>query len=222
MRVIVAVLLASLCASVALAGEGVGLGPGLQQWDFLELRPGAHMFYWLYNTLANVAAPEDRPVVVWLQGGPGASSTGYGNFEELGVLDLNLNYRNSTWVNEVNVVFVDNPVGTGYSYVEKTSLIPRSNAEVAADLVTFTKLFLERNPHFVKTPFFIFSESYGGKMAAEYALELQKAVERGDFEVNFQGVALGDGWVSPIDSVLTWAPFLLQTVSSLVGQLEWI
>lgn len=56
------------------------------------------MFWWLYYTTANNVHHTDRPLVIWLQGGPGASSTGYGNFEELGPLDLFLNERNSTWV----------------------------------------------------------------------------------------------------------------------------
>jgi len=32
------------------------------------------------------------------QGGPGASSTGFGNFVEIGPLDVNLAPRNTTWV----------------------------------------------------------------------------------------------------------------------------
>ena len=60
---------------------------------------------------------EHKPLVMWLQGGPGGSSTGYGNFEEIGPLDLNLEARDTTWIKEANVLFVDNPVGSGYSYV---------------------------------------------------------------------------------------------------------
>lgn len=40
----------------------------------------------------------EKPLVMWLQGGPGASSTGYGNFEELGPNDVNMNPRDYTWV----------------------------------------------------------------------------------------------------------------------------
>jgi serine carboxypeptidase 1 len=39
-----------------------------------------------------------------------------------------------------------------------------------------------------------------------------QAIKDGDIDVPLKGVALGDSWVSPIDSVLTWAPFLLQLV----------
>lgn len=56
------------------------------------------MFWWLYYTTADVPNYYDKPLIIWLQGGPGASSTGYGNFEEIGPLNLNLAYRNYTWV----------------------------------------------------------------------------------------------------------------------------
>lgn len=57
------------------------------------------MFWWLYYTTASVANYTEEPLILWLQGGPGASSTGYGNFEEIGPLDVNLSHRNHTWVN---------------------------------------------------------------------------------------------------------------------------
>lgn len=69
------------------------------------------MFWWLHYTIANNAQFTDRPLILWLQGGPGSSSTGYGNFEILGPLDLKLNERDFTWIKTHNVLFVDNPVG---------------------------------------------------------------------------------------------------------------
>lgn len=39
---------------------------------------------------------------------------------------------------------------------------------------------------------------------------LFQAIKAGTIECNLVGVGLGDSWVSPIDSVLTWAPYLLQ------------
>lgn len=75
-----------------------GFGPGEQEWGYVQVRPKANMFWWLYYTTANVNSYYDKPLVIWLQGGPGGSSTSYGNFEELGPLDVNLNPRNYTWV----------------------------------------------------------------------------------------------------------------------------
>lgn len=54
---------------------------------------------------------DTAPLVVWLQGGPGGSSTGFGNFLEIGPLDSTLTPRNISWIQTANVLFIDNPVG---------------------------------------------------------------------------------------------------------------
>lgn len=185
-----------------------GFGPGKQDWGFVDVRPGAHMFYWLYYTTAPVEDYTERPLVIWLQGGPGASSM-YGNFEELGPLTLELDERNHTWVKHYNVLFIDNPVGTGFSYVDDFSLLTKSNAEIADDLLALMKEFYKRNPEFKDTPLHIYAESYGGKMAPEIAYVLAKAIELGEIEANLQSIGIVAPWASPIDSVLSWGEFLL-------------
>lgn len=75
-----------------------GVGPGEQDWGYVTVRPGAHMFYWLYYHEKTT----EEPLVIWLQGGPGASSTGYGNFEEIGIVDMNLSVRNHSWVGKLH------------------------------------------------------------------------------------------------------------------------
>uniref|UniRef100_A0A914WND1 Uncharacterized protein n=1 Tax=Plectus sambesii TaxID=2011161 RepID=A0A914WND1_9BILA len=64
-----------------------------EKWGYVKVRENANLFWWLYYT-----ADSDRPLILWLQGGPGASSAGFGNFKEIGPLDTSLNPRNSTWV----------------------------------------------------------------------------------------------------------------------------
>lgn len=48
-------------------------------------------------------------------------------------------------------------------------------------------------------------------MAAAISLELTKAIAHGSMKCNFAGVALGDSWISPLDSVMTWGPYLYTT-----------
>lgn len=70
----------------------------------IDVRPGAHMFWWMHFTKAQgIENFTDRPYIFWLQGGPGSSSSGYGNFEILGPLDLAEKERNFTWINSHNV-----------------------------------------------------------------------------------------------------------------------
>lgn len=68
---------------------------------------------------------KNYPTLIWLNGGPGSSSQ-LGNLMELGpfwvVPDAAEPYKivrnNYTWVKEYNVMFVDQPVGTGLSYAD--------------------------------------------------------------------------------------------------------
>lgn len=128
------------------------------------------MFWWLHQTSAEVENYSERPLIIWLQGGPGASSTGFGNFAELGPLDADLNSRSSTWIKSYNVLFVDNPVGVGFSHVDTSSYLTTTNRQIAEDFLVFLKEFYKTIPDLKNTPLFIFAESYGGKMAAEIAL----------------------------------------------------
>lgn len=79
-----------------------------------------------------------------MQGGPGGSSTGFGNFQEIGPLDVDLKPRNTSWIQAANILFVDNPVGTGYSYVDEDSAYTTNVDEIAEDLVTLFSAFLKK------------------------------------------------------------------------------
>lgn len=181
---------------------------GKEVWDYVTVRKDAHMFWWLYYATNPCKNFSELPLVMWLQGGPGGSSTGFGNFEEIGPLDSTLKPRKTTWLQSASLLFVDNPVGTGFSYVRKDGTYAKDLATVASDMMVLLESFFSCRPEFQTIPFYIFSESYGGKMAAGIALELHKAVQEGTIKCNFSGVALGDSWISPVDSVLSWGPYL--------------
>ncbi|XP_071430035.1 retinoid-inducible serine carboxypeptidase isoform X2 [Pithys albifrons albifrons] len=180
-------------------------------WGYVQVRNKAHMFWWLYYANNPTKDFTELPLVLWLQGGPGASGCGYGNFEEIGPLDKEMKPRNTTWLQAASILFVDNPVGTGFSYVDDCSLFAKNLTMVVSDMMAFLGEFFTCRTEFQTIPFYIFSESYGGKMAAGIALELHKAVQKGTIKCNFMGTALGDSWISPLDSVLSWGPYLYST-----------
>nr|XP_006125217.1 retinoid-inducible serine carboxypeptidase [Pelodiscus sinensis] len=169
------------------------------------------MFWWLYYANNPTKNFTELPLIMWLQGGPGASGCGFGNFEEIGPLDAKLKPRNTTWLQAASLLFVDNPVGTGFSYTNDSNAFAKDLATVSSDMLVFLKEFFGTKEEFKTIPFYIFSESYGGKMAAGIALELYKAIHTGNIECNFGGAALGDSWISPLDSVLSWGPYLYST-----------
>ncbi|KAK4096183.1 alpha/beta-hydrolase [Parathielavia hyrcaniae] len=83
-----------------------------------EGRPyNIHSFFWFFEARKN---PEHAPLSLWLQGGPGAGSMPYavgGN----GPCSVTRNSRDTvlnpwSWNNEVNMLYLDQPVQTGFSY----------------------------------------------------------------------------------------------------------
>ncbi|KAK7003896.1 retinoid-inducible serine carboxypeptidase [Biomphalaria glabrata] len=181
-----------------------------EEWSYVQVRPKAHLFYWLYYT-THQSGYKNRPLILWLQGGPGGSGTGFGNFEELGPLDGNLKPRSTTWLQTASLLFIDSPVGTGYSYAEDDSAFTTNVAEISRDLLSLMKNFTTTYKDFQNIPFYIFSESYGGKMTADFSSVLYNEIQNGGIKMNFQGFAMGDSWISPVDSTNSWGPFLYAT-----------
>jgi serine carboxypeptidase 1 len=205
-------MLSKLCFLLSLTSTTFAANTTADEtWGYVDVRPGAHIFWWQYA--ASAPNPESLPTVMWLQGGPGASGTGYGNFAEFGKLDWNLYPRNSSWVNApVNLLFVDSPVGAGYSYVDDISTqLPTTNAAIAADLVAVVTAFMAATPAASKQPFYVATESYGGKMVVDFSLAMLAAIDAGTVTADFRGIVIGDAWVSGIDSVDSWGPFLRAT-----------
>ena len=73
-------MIASLLSLALLCAAASAQTLPAEQWGYVDVRTGAHIFWWFYR--ANDPSPDTRPTVLWLQGGPGASGTGYGNFAE--------------------------------------------------------------------------------------------------------------------------------------------
>ncbi|XP_031485820.1 serine carboxypeptidase-like 51 [Nymphaea colorata] len=193
----------------------VGTDDKMEEWGYVEVRPKAHMFWWLYRSpyrVQNSTAP--WPIVLWLQGGPGSSGVGLGNFKEIGPLDTNLKPRNSTWLRKADLLFVDSPVGTGYSFVEEQDLAVKTDEEAATDLTTLLIKLFNNNESLQSSPLYVVAESYGGKHAATLGLAVYDAIQAGKLKMKLGGVSLGDSWISPEDFVLSWGP-LLKDVSRL-------
>ncbi|KAL4578791.1 hypothetical protein LXL04_014922 [Taraxacum kok-saghyz] len=199
--------LGCISSVTSIGNSSGGTIDGSETWGYVEVRPRAHMFWWLYKSPNKPKHPtKPWPTILWLQGGPGGSGVGFGNFGELGPVDVDLKPRNSTWLQKADLLFVDSPVGTGYSYVEDESLFVKTDVEAAIDVTTLLKAIYNGNN--TMSPLYIFAESYGGKFAVTLALAALQAIEKQELKLQLGGVALGDSWISPEDFVLSWGPLL--------------
>ncbi|KAJ1418675.1 Serine carboxypeptidase, histidine active site [Sesbania bispinosa] len=84
---------------------------------------GRALFYWFFEAKSQ---PSNKPLLLWLNGGPGCSSIGYGAVVEIGPLLVNkngegLSFNTYSWNQEANLLFVESPVGVGFSYTNTSS-----------------------------------------------------------------------------------------------------
>jgi serine carboxypeptidase 1 len=118
--------------------------------------------------------------------------------------------RTYTWLNESHaLVFLDQPVGTGFSYVRKSAGYAKSEEDLVRHMTIVVKQMYSRFTTFHGRPLYIFSESYGGKMNAYISVGLfeQRSQIPG---LNLAGVALGDSWISPEEAVKSYGEYFYQ------------
>jgi cathepsin A (carboxypeptidase C) len=124
-----------------------------------------HLFFWYFKSETATKSTGSEPLALWLTGGPGGSSM-LGMLQELGPCLIN-DYGNGTvynpygWNKETALIFVDQPAGVGFSYVDEGELIPDNSFTAAADMHLFLQLFVNQVfPEHSKGPLVITGESY--------------------------------------------------------------
>ncbi|KAL3591714.1 hypothetical protein D5086_010354 [Populus alba] len=133
---------------------------------------GRALFYWFFEAIEN---PEEKPLLLWLNGGPGCSSIGYGEAEELGPFfpkrgGQELQFNPHTWNNVANLLFLESPVGVGFSYSNTTSDLRELGDKVTAqDSYIFLVRWFQRFPQLKSHEFYISGESYAGHYVPQLA-----------------------------------------------------
>jgi len=165
------------------------------------------MFYWLFRSRGS---PASDPLVIWLTGGPGCASE-VALFYENGPYtinnDLSLNSNAQAWNKVSNLLYVDQPVGTGFSRCSSIFHYDSTEDEIAANMFLFIQEFLVANPDFKGRDFYITGESYAGHYIPAIAYHFTKEIAPGSLGLNFKGIAIGNGWVDPYVQYPQYAEF---------------
>lgn len=134
--------------------------------------------------------PKNDPVVLWLNGGPGCSSM-TGLFLELGpaTIDKNIKVVNNphAWNTNASVLFLDQPVNTGFSYGGGSV---SDTVAAAKDVYALLTLFFHKFPEYAEQDFHISGESYGGHYVPTIATEILSHKER---NINLKSILVGNG-----------------------------
>lgn len=169
----------------------------------------SNLFFWFFPSETNSAT---APVVLWLQGGPGATSL-IGLFTENGPYVIKrkhgLKLREYTWMKNHNVIYIDNPVGTGYSFTQKDDGYAQNEVAVGQDLYNALLQFFQLFPDLQKNDFFVTGESYAGKYVPAISYTIYKNNPGAKQKINLQGLAIGNGLSDP-EHQLKYGDYLYQ------------
>ncbi|KAH1217347.1 Serine carboxypeptidase-like 31 [Glycine soja] len=172
---------------------------------------GRALFYWFYEAITQ---PKEKPLVLWLNGGPGCSSVGYGATQEIGpfLVDTDgqgLKFNNFSWNKEANMLFLESPVGVGFSYSNTSSDYDQLGDELtdlaltssiallllfvtANDAYSFLHNWFQKFPSYRGRTFYIAGESYAGKYVPELAELIHDRNKDPSLYIDLKGILLGN------------------------------
>ncbi|KAH9602124.1 hypothetical protein KSS87_021054 [Heliosperma pusillum] len=156
---------------------------------------GRALFYWFFEASTQ---PQDKPLVLWLNGGPGCSSVGYGATQEIGPFLVSTNGSGLTfnpyaWNREANILFLESPVGVGFSYTNTSK-----DFDNIGDHFTANDAYELLNKWFLKFPayrnhaFYIAGESYAGKYIPELAEVIHDKNNDNSSKIDLKGILMGN------------------------------
>lgn len=164
-----------------------------------------HFFYWLFAPRQVPTSGTPPPLVVWFSGGPGCSSEIALALENGPCLikddSFDVKYNPFGWNDEAYLLYVDQPIGTGYSYSENEKNVESNEKEVARDIYEFLQQF----SNIFTTPsisgnnsLYITGESYAGHYIPAIARRIMEENRKGDRPIlQLKGVAIGNGYTNP-------------------------
>lgn len=105
-----------------------------------------------------------------------------------------------SWTEAANMLYVDQPVGTGWSY-GKTG----DRSEISSlDLIAFLGLFFEAFPSYRDRELHLAGESFGGRFVTSLAvaiMDYNAIVSDSMHRIRLSSILIGNGWTSPKDQL---------------------
>lgn len=163
-----------------------------------------------YSLVEAKSRAREAPLVIWMNGGPGCSGmvsflTQIGPFSLISPendlpteenLENLLEMNPHSWNNLANVLFIEQPIGVGYSYtLSSTSSIKYSDELSAVDNLLAIEAFFERFPDFQEQDIYLASQAYGGHFTIQLLEKIHWFSKGKDLYNRIKGIAIGNPFV---------------------------
>uniref|UniRef100_A0A131YF95 Serine carboxypeptidase n=1 Tax=Rhipicephalus appendiculatus TaxID=34631 RepID=A0A131YF95_RHIAP len=156
----------------------------------------------------------DAPVLLWTMGGPGLSAL-FGQFLENGPIacpsdgiSTNFSIRANTLQKNMSIIYLDAPIGAGYSFTDDPRGYSKSLEEITDDIMKFLEQFFELFWEYKNKNFYAAGESY----AARYSVSIaHRMINHANQKLpSLKGVIGGNGFLGPILDIAESSEFMYQ------------
>lgn len=196
-------LVVLVSANAASAGSIVEYLPGYGKLPF-KLETGyvsvgdSELFYYFIESQGN---PHTDPFFLWLTGGPGCSSFN-GLIYEIGPMEFDIhNYPGGlprllpykyAWTKTASILFLDAPVGTGFSYSTSADGWSSSDTDSALETYEFLRKWLIEHPKYLPLQLYVGGDSYSGIIVPLVVKHIVDAIDEHTVpRFNLQGYLVG-------------------------------
>ncbi|KAK1559008.1 hypothetical protein Q3G72_009414 [Acer saccharum] len=155
-----------------------------------------------YYFIESERDPAFDPLVLWNTGGPGCSGFSAMAFE-IGPFTFDvdayggglpsLKPNPNSWTKVASMIFIDAPVGTGFSYSTTTEGFNTSDTKSASQIYTFLRKWLLTHPKFLGSEVYIGGDSYSGLIVPIVVTNVLEGIQAGlEPHIDIQGYVLGN------------------------------
>ncbi|CAN6203729.1 unnamed protein product [Urochloa humidicola] len=170
----------------------------------VDKQNGAELFYYFVESESAAAAAgggDDVPFLLWLTGGDRCSVFS-GLAFEIGPIGFvlepyngtlpRLHYNQNSWSKVSHILFVDSPVGAGFSFSREPKGYDVGDVSASLQLHDFVTKWFNDHPEFLANPFYIGGDSYAGKIVPFLAQIVSEGIEAGKTLPNLKGYLVGN------------------------------
>eukprot|EP01084_Bolivina_argentea_P284338 487290_1 len=175
---------------------------GFDQYSgYLLANNNREIHYWF---IESEYTPHNNPVFIWTNGGPGCSGmdgllTEHGPWKTLN--NGRIGYNKYSWINEVNMLYLEQPYGVGFSCTNIGQNVIGGDQNAADDMDAVIRDFINKFPMFKKNKFYLSSESWGGHYVPITTYTILQNNDNGVKPyINFGGFLLGNPSTDPYEN----------------------
>ncbi|KAL6868130.1 hypothetical protein ACP4OV_014975 [Aristida adscensionis] len=144
---------------------------------------GAELFYYFIESESD---PRRDPVLLWLTGGDRCTVFSSLVFE-IGPVKFitepyngslpRLRYNPFSWTKAASILFIDSPVGAGFSFSRNPKGYDVGDVSSSLELMTFIRKWFNEHMDFLTNPFYLGGDSYAGKIVPYIAQKISEDIE---------------------------------------------